>query len=68
MVEMRNAYRTLDGKAEGKSPLGRLIRRWKDNIKMVVREIGWEGVDWIDLANGEQWRAVVETVMNLQVS
>jgi hypothetical protein len=46
----RNAYRILMGKPEGKRPLGRPKRRWVDNIKMDLREIGWNGVDWIDMA------------------
>jgi hypothetical protein len=50
MGEKRNAYRTMVGKPEGKSPLGRPRRRWVDNIKMDLREIGWDGMDWIDLA------------------
>jgi hypothetical protein len=57
----------LVGKPEGKRPLGR--RRWVDNIKMDLREIGWNGVDWIDLAQDrDQWRALVNTVMNLRVT
>jgi hypothetical protein len=56
------------GKPEGKRPLGRPRRRWVDNIKIVLREIGWDGVDWIDLAQDrDQWRALVSTVMNLRV-
>jgi hypothetical protein len=56
------------GKPEGKRPLGRPRRRWMDNIKMDLREIGWDGVDWIELAQGrDQWRALVNTVMNLRV-
>jgi hypothetical protein len=46
----RNAYRILVGKPEGKRPLGRPRRRWADNIKMDLREIGWDGMDWIELA------------------
>jgi hypothetical protein len=53
----RNAYRLLVGKPEGKRPLGRPRRRWVDNIKMDLSEIGWDGVDWIDLApDCDQWR------------
>jgi hypothetical protein len=64
----RNAYRILVGKPEGKRPLGRPTRRWVDNIKMDLREIGWDGTDWIDLAQDrDQWRALVSTVMNLRV-
>jgi hypothetical protein len=50
MGETRNAYRILLGKPEGKRPLGRPRRRWVDNIEMNLREIGWDGMDWIDLA------------------
>jgi hypothetical protein len=68
MGETRNVYRILVGKSEGKRPLGRPRRRWVDNIKMVVREIGWYGMDWIDLAQDrDQWRALVNTVMKLRV-
>jgi hypothetical protein len=66
--EMRNAYQILVGKSEGKRLLGRLRRRWEDNIRMDLRKTGWEGVDWIHLAqDGYQWRAVMNTVMNLRV-
>jgi hypothetical protein len=68
MGEKRNAYRILVGKPEGKKPLGRPRRRWVDNIKMDLREIGWDGMVWIDLAQErDQWRALVNTVMNLRV-
>jgi hypothetical protein len=68
MGEKRNAYRILVGKPEEKRPLGRPRRRWEDNIIMDVREIGWGGMDWIDLAQDrDQWRALVNTVMNLRV-
>jgi hypothetical protein len=68
MGEERNAYRILMRKPERKRPLGRPRRRWVDNIKIYLREIGWDGVDWIDLAQDrDQWRAVVNTVMNLRV-
>jgi hypothetical protein len=50
MGEKRNAYRILVGTPEGKRPLGRPRRRWVDNIKIDLREIGWDGGDWIDLA------------------
>jgi hypothetical protein len=56
------------GRPEGKSPLGRPRRRWVDNIKIDLREAGWDGMDWIDLAQDrEWWRALVNTVMNLRV-
>jgi hypothetical protein len=68
MGEKRNAYRILVGKPEGRRPLGRPRRRWVDNITTDLREIGWDGVDWIDLAQDrDQWRALVNTVMNLRV-
>jgi hypothetical protein len=66
--EKRNAYRILVGKPGGKIPLERPRCRWEDNIKMDVREIGWSGKDWMDLAQDrDQWRALVNTVMNLRV-
>jgi hypothetical protein len=66
--EKRNAYRILVGNLEGKRPLGRPRRRWVDNIKMDLRERGWDGMDWIDLVqNRDQWRALVNMVMNLPV-
>jgi hypothetical protein len=68
MEEKRNVYKVLVGKPEGKRPLGRARRRWVDNIKMDVGEIGWDGMDWIDLAQDrDQLRAIVNTVMNLRV-
>jgi hypothetical protein len=69
MGEKRNAYRILVGNPEGKRPLGRPRRRWVDNIKLDLREIGWDDGDWIDLAQDrDHWRALVRTVMNLRVS
>jgi hypothetical protein len=54
--ENRSAYRILVGKPEGKRPLARKRRRWVDNIKMVLGEIGWDGMGWIDLAQDRgQW-------------
>jgi hypothetical protein len=68
MGKKRHAYRILVGKPEGKRPLGTPRRRWEDNIRMDLREIGWNGMDWIDLAQDrDQWRAHVNTVMNLRV-
>jgi hypothetical protein len=68
MGAKRNAYRILVGKPEGKRPLGRPRHRWVDSIKINLREIGWGGVNWIDLAQDrDQWRAPVNTVMNLRV-
>jgi hypothetical protein len=64
----RNAYRILVGKPEGKRPLRRPRRRWVDNIEIDLREIELDGMDWIDLAQDrDQWRALVNTVMNLHV-
>jgi hypothetical protein len=68
MGAKRNPYSLLVGKPEGKRPLGRPRRRWMDNIKIDVREMGFDGTDWIDLAQDrDQWRALVDTVMNLLV-
>jgi hypothetical protein len=56
------------GKPEGRRPLGRPRRRWEGNIKMNVREVGWGGMDWINLVQDKKrWRALVNTVMNLRV-
>jgi hypothetical protein len=64
----RNAYRILVGKPEGKRPLGRPKCKWVNNIIVDLREIGWDGMDWINLAQDrDQWRALVDTVMNLRV-
>jgi hypothetical protein len=66
--EKRNAHRILEGKQEGKRPLGRPRRRSEDNIKMYLRGIGWGGVDWSDLGQDRnQCRALVNAVMNLRV-
>jgi hypothetical protein len=68
MGEKGNAYMILVGKQEGRRPLGRLRCRWVDNIKMDLREVGWGGMDWIDLAQDtDQWMALVNTAMNLRV-
>jgi hypothetical protein len=67
MGEKRNACRILVGKPEGKRPVGRLRRRWVDNIKIDLRETGWDGMNWIILAQDRNlWRALVNTVMNPQ--
>jgi hypothetical protein len=68
MGENGNAYRISVGRPEGKRPLGTPRRRWVDNIKMDLREIGWDGVDWIDLSQSrDRWRALVNTVISLRV-
>jgi hypothetical protein len=67
MGEKRNAYSILVGKQEGKRPLGRPRRRRVDNIKIDLGELGWDGADWVDLAQDtDQWRVLVNTVMNLR--
>jgi hypothetical protein len=67
MGAKRNAYRIFVGEPEGKRPLGRPTRRWVDNIKTDLK-IGWDGMDWIDLAqNRDRWRALVNAIMNLRV-
>jgi hypothetical protein len=68
MGEKRNVYRLLVGKPEVKRPLGSSRRRWMDNIKMGLLEIGLNVVDWIGLAQDRcRWRALVNAVMNLRV-
>jgi hypothetical protein len=68
MDEERGFYSILVGKPEGKRPLGRPRRRWDNNIKMDLREIGIDGTNWIQLAQDRvQWRAFVNTVLNLRV-
>ena len=67
--EKRDIYRVLVGKPEGKRPLGRPRRRWEDNIKTVLQEVGCGGMDWIELAqNRDRWRALEKAVMKLGVS
>jgi hypothetical protein len=69
MREMTNIYNILVGKPEGKRPLGRPRHRWEDNIRMDLRETGWECVDWMLLGqDGNQKQTLVSAVMNLQVS
>jgi hypothetical protein len=66
--ERRGVYRVLVRKPEGKRPLGRHRRRWENDIKMDIREMGCGGMDWIDPAQDwNRWRALVNAVMNLQV-
>jgi hypothetical protein len=68
MGEKRNACRLLVGKPEGKRPLGRPRRRWVENIRMDLGEVGWSDVDWIGPAQGrDRWRALVNSVLNLRV-
>jgi len=68
MGEGKGVYRVLVGKPEGKRPLGRSRRRWEDNIKMDLQEVGCGGIDWIELAQDkDRWRALVNAVMNLRV-
>jgi hypothetical protein len=68
MGENRNAYRILVGNPEGKRPLERLRRRWVNNIKIILREIGWDCMDWINLARDrDRCRALVNEVTNLRV-
>jgi hypothetical protein len=68
MGEKRNSYRLLMGKPEGRMPLGRPRRRWLDNIRMDLVEVGWADVDWIGLAQDRgRWRALVNSVLNLPV-
>ena len=67
MGEGRGVHRVLVGKPEGKRPLGRPRRKWEDNIKMDLQEVG-RGGDWMELAQDrDRWRAIVNTVMNLWV-
>jgi hypothetical protein len=68
MGARRGANRALEDKHEGRRPLGRPRRRWEDNIKMDLREVGWGGINWINLAQDrDRWRGDVNTVMNLRV-
>ena len=68
MGEGRGVYRVLVGKPEGRRPLGRPRRRWEDNMRTDLREVGCGCVDWMDLAQDrDRWRALVSAVMNLRV-
>ena len=69
MGKGRGVYRVLVGKPEGKRPMGRPRRRWQDNIKMDLQEVGCGGMDWIELPQYRvRWRVLVNAVMNFQVS
>jgi hypothetical protein len=67
-MRMRNSYQVLIGKSEGKKPLGTLIFRWEDNIRMDLKATGCEGVHRIQLTQDtDQWRLLVNTVMNVRL-
>jgi len=66
--EMRNAYKMLIRIPEEKTPLVRARHKWEDNIRVDLREVGWENVEWMHLAQGrDQWWNHVNTIMNLQI-
>jgi hypothetical protein len=68
MGEMRSSYKILVGKPEGNRQCGRHNCRWEDNIRINLKEIGWEGVDWIHpCQNRDWWQASLNTVMNVQI-
>jgi hypothetical protein len=67
MGERRGVYRVLVEKPKGKKPLGRPRRRWDDNIKMALQEVGCGGMNWIELDDRDRWRTLVNAVMNLRV-
>jgi hypothetical protein len=68
MEERRGVYRVLVGRRDGKRSLGKPRRRWEDNIKMDLEEVGCGGMDWIELAQvRDRWRALVNAVTNLRV-
>jgi hypothetical protein len=67
MGEKRGAYRILVERPERRRPLGRPRRRWEDNIKVYLQEVGW-GIDWIEMAQDrDRWRVLVNAVMNFRV-
>jgi hypothetical protein len=66
--DIRNAYKILVGKTEDKRPLGKPRRRWENNNGMDLSETGWEVMNWMHLAqDGDQWRSLLNTVMNIPV-
>jgi len=68
MGERRGVCRVMLGKPGGKRPIGRPRRRWEDNIKMDLQEIGCGGMDWIEIAQDrDRWQALVNAAMNLRV-
>jgi len=68
MGDVRSAHNILVEKPEGKTPLRRPSRRWEGNIRLVLRETGWKGVDWTHVTQDwDKWRAFVNTIMNLRV-
>jgi hypothetical protein len=68
MGAKRGAYRILVGRPEGRRPLGRRRCRWEDTIKMDLQDVGWVGMDWIELSQDrDRWQAPVNAVMNLRV-
>ena len=68
MRDRRGAYRVLVKRPEENRPLGRPRRRWEDNIKVDLQEVGWGGMNWIGMAQDrDMWRALVNVVMNLRV-
>ena len=66
--ERRGAYRVLVGKPDGKRPLGKPWRRWEDNIKTYLQQVGYRGMDWIELVQDrDRWWGFLPAVMNLRV-
>jgi hypothetical protein len=68
MGDRTGAHRVLVGRPDGMRSFGRPGRRWEDNIKMELKEVGWRGMEWIDMAQDrDRWRSLVNAVMNLHV-